>query len=136
MACKLFIFSMGECKGLSSERCYLILYALTNAYSIFEWKAWLLLPYIYTQLLEIRLNGHNFVSFEATISRFFMVIDLNDTYKMMMMTLMMIIIMLMIINWSCWLKFKMTKTRPIWNLQPQDFAWWQILMIPTRWWWW
>ena len=52
--------------------------------------------YIYTQLLEIRLNGYNFVSFEATISRFFMVIDLNDTYKMMM-TLMMIMIMLMMI---------------------------------------
>ena len=32
----------------------------------------------YTQLLEIRLNGHNFVSFEATISRFFMVTDDDD----------------------------------------------------------
>ena len=37
--------------------------------------------YIYTQLLEIRLNGHNFVSFEATISIFFVVIDLNETYN-------------------------------------------------------
>ena len=47
----------------------------------------------YTQLLEIWLNGHNLVNFEATISRFFMVIDLNDTYGMIM-TLMMIIIMM------------------------------------------
>ena len=45
--------------------------------------------YYYTQLLELCLNGHNLVSFEATISRFFMVIDLNDTYRMMMTLMMM-----------------------------------------------
>ena len=52
--------------------------------------------YIYTQLLEVCLNGHNLVSFEATMSRFFMVIDLNDTYRMMM-TLMMMMMMIMIL---------------------------------------
>ena len=50
----------------------------------------ILLSYIYTQLLEVCLNGHNLVSFEATMSRFFMVIDLNDTYRMMIPLMMMI----------------------------------------------
>ena len=30
-------------------------------------------------------NGHNLANFGAKISRFFMVIDLNDTYRMMIM---------------------------------------------------
>ena len=30
-------------------------------------------------------NSHNSANFEATVPRFFMVIDLNDTYRMMMM---------------------------------------------------
>ena len=34
-------------------------------------------------------NGHNSANFEATFSRFCMVIDLNDTYRLMM-TMMMI----------------------------------------------
>ena len=33
-------------------------------------------------------NGHNSANFEATISRFYMVIDLNDTYRVMMMMIM------------------------------------------------
>ena len=76
-------------------------------------------PYIHTQLLEIHLNGHNFVSFEATISRFFMVIDLNDTYKMMMTLMMMIMIMMMLImimlikiqNGQNWANFESTTSR-------------------------
>ena len=52
--------------------------------------------YIYMQLLEIHLNGHNLVSFEATISSFFMVIDLNDTYRIMMTLMMKMMMMIMI----------------------------------------
>ena len=39
--------------------------------------------YIYTQLLEIRLNGHNFVSFEATIVRInnaYPIVRINNAY--------------------------------------------------------
>ena len=39
-------------------------------------------------------NGHNLSNFEATTSRLCMVIDLNDTYKMMM-TMTMIKMMMM-----------------------------------------
>ena len=38
-------------------------------------------------------NGHNSANFEATTSRFFMVIDLNDTYGMMMTMMLMILMM-------------------------------------------
>ena len=40
-------------------------------------------------------NGHNLAKFEATPSRFCMVIDLNDTYGMMMMIIMMLMIIMM-----------------------------------------
>ena len=42
-------------------------------------------------------NDHNSDNFEATFSRFYMVIDLNDTYKMMMMMTTTLISMMMII---------------------------------------
>ena len=52
-------------------------------------------------------TNHNSVNFEAITSRFWMVIDLNETYRMMM-TMM---------------KIKLIITRPILKLQPPDFAW-------------
>ena len=61
-------------------------------------------------IFEKALNGHNSANFEATTSRFFTVIDLNETYMMMMMTMMM-------------MKMKLIITRPILKLQPPDFAW-------------
>ena len=57
---------------------------------------------------------HNSANFEATTSRFCMVIDLNETYRMMTTTMMMIMMMM---------KRKLIITRPILKLQPQDFAW-------------
>ena len=38
-------------------------------------------------------NDHNSASFEVTTSRFFMVIDLNDTYRMMIIMMLMMIMM-------------------------------------------
>ena len=46
-------------------------------------------------IFEKSLNGHNSVNFEATTSRFCMVIDLNETYMMMMTTMMMMTMMMM-----------------------------------------
>ena len=42
-------------------------------------------------------NGHNSAKFKATLSRFYIVIDLNDTYGSMMMMLM-IIVMIMLMT--------------------------------------
>ena len=67
-------------------------------------------------ILEKSLNGHNSANFEATTSRFCMVIDLNETY-MMMMTMMMMTMMMMM------MKMKLIINRPILKLQPPDFAW-------------
>ena len=53
-------------------------------------------------------NVHNSANFEATTSRFCMVIDINETYRMMMTMMMM--------------KMKLIITRPILKLQPPDFA--------------
>ena len=39
-------------------------------------------------IFEKSLNGHNSANFKATASRFCMVIDLNETYRMMMMIMM------------------------------------------------
>ena len=36
-------------------------------------------------------NGHNLVNFEATTSRFCIVIDLSDTYRIMMMMMIMML---------------------------------------------
>ena len=44
-------------------------------------------------IFEKSLNGHNLANFEATNSRFYMVINLNETYRMMMMMMMMIMMM-------------------------------------------
>ena len=63
-------------------------------------------------ILEKSLNGHNSANFEATTSRFCMVIDLNETYMMMMTMMMMMMI-----------KMKLIINRPILKLQPPDFAW-------------
>ena len=43
-----------------------------------------------------------------------MVIDINETYRMMMMTMMMMMMMMK--------KLKLIITRPILKLQPSDFA--------------
>ena len=56
-------------------------------------------------------TNHNSANFKATTSRICMVIDINGMYRMMMMKMMMMMMMKLII------------TRPILNLQPQDFAW-------------
>ena len=49
-------------------------------------------------IFEKSLNGHNSANFEATTSRFCMVIDLNEMYRimmrMMMMTMMMVMMMM------------------------------------------
>ena len=50
-----------------------------------------------------------------------MVIDINETYRMMMtMTMMMIMMMMMMM---VMMKMKLIITRPILKLQPSDFAW-------------
>ena len=59
-------------------------------------------------------TNHNSANFEATTSRFCMVIDLNETYMMMMMMTTMMMMMM---------KMKLIITRPILKLQPSDFAW-------------
>ena len=69
-------------------------------------------------IFEKSLNGHNSANFEATTSRFFMVIDLNETYMMMMITMMMMMMMM-----TMMMKMKLIITRPILKLQPPDFAW-------------
>ena len=62
-------------------------------------------------------NDHNSANFEATTSRFCMVIDLNDTYEMMLIMMLMIIMMMIMIM----------KTQNghnlILKLQLPDFAW-------------
>ena len=58
-------------------------------------------------IFEKSLNGHNSANFEAITSRFSIVIDINETYRMMMMMM----------------KMKLIITRPILKLQPPDFAW-------------
>ena len=58
--------------------------------------------------------GHNSANFEATTSRFCMVIDLNKTYMMMMMMLMRMMRMM---------KMKLIIPWPILKLQPPDCAW-------------
>ena len=77
-------------------------------------------------IFEKSLNGHNSANFEATTSRFCMVIDLNETY-MMMMTMMMMMIMTMMMMMMrrrrMMMKIKLIITRPIFKIQPPDFAW-------------
>ena len=60
-------------------------------------------------------NSHNSANFEATTSRFFMVTELNDTYKMTMMVMMKIMKRMM--------KTKMAITRPISKLQLPVLPW-------------
>ena len=67
-------------------------------------------------IFEISFYGHNLANFEATTSRFCMVIDLNERY-MLMMTMMMMTMMMMM------MKMKLIITRPILKLQPSNFAW-------------
>ena len=55
--------------------------------------------------------NHNSANFEATTSRFCMVIDLNETYRMMITTMMMMMIM----------EMKIIITQPILKLQTPDF---------------
>jgi len=71
-------------------------------------------------ILEKSLNGHNSANFEATTSRFCMVIDLNETYMMMMTMMMMMMTMMMMMMM---MKMKLIINRPILKLQPPDFAW-------------
>ena len=77
-----------------------------------------------TMMMMIRMmktqNGHKSAKFEATLSRFCMVIDLNDTYGMKMMMMMLMIIMMMMLMM---IKPKIAITRPILKLQHPDFAW-------------
>ena len=72
---------------------------------------------------EESLNGHYSANFEATTSRFSMVIDLNETYRMMMMMMMMTMIMTIMMMMVRMMKMKIIITRPIFKLQPPDFAW-------------
>ena len=58
-------------------------------------------------------TNHNSANFEATTSRFCMVKDINETYRMMMTMMTMMMMM----------KMKLIITRPILKLQPSDFAW-------------
>ena len=51
-----------------------------------------------------------------------MVIDINETYRMMM-TMMMMTIMMMMMRRRMMMKIKLIITRPILKLQPPDFAW-------------
>ena len=78
-----------------------------------------------TMMMMIRImktqNGHNSAKFEATPSRYCMVIDLNNTYGMMMMIFMMLIIIMMMMLMI--MKTKIAITRPILKLQHPDFAW-------------
>ena len=62
-------------------------------------------------------NGHNLANFEATFSRFGMVIGCNNTYRLMMMTTTMMMMMIRMI------KPKMAMSQSILKLQPPDFAW-------------
>ena len=64
-------------------------------------------------------NDHNSANFEATTSRFCMVIDLNDTYEMMLIMMLMIIIMMMLRI----IKTQIAITWLILTLQHTDFAW-------------
>ena len=66
-------------------------------------------------IFEKSLNGHNSANFEATTSRFCMVIDLNETYMMMMM-----IMMMMMMTTMMMMKMKLIITLPILKLQPPD----------------
>ena len=72
-------------------------------------------------IFEKSPNGHNSANFEATTSRFFMVIDLNETYMMMMTMMMTMMMMMMMMKMK--MKMKLIITRPILKLQPPDFAW-------------
>ena len=72
-------------------------------------------------------TNHNSANFEATTSRFCMVIDINETYRMMMMTMMMMKLKLIITRpmmmRRMMMKMKLIINRPILKLQPPDFAW-------------
>ena len=54
-------------------------------------------------------NGHNSANFEDTTSRFYMLIDLNDIYGMMIIMMMM--------------KTQIAITRPVLKVQHPDLAW-------------
>ena len=51
-----------------------------------------------------------------------MVIDINETYRMMMTMMMMMMTMMMMMR-RMMMKMKLIITRPILKLQPPDFAW-------------
>jgi len=51
-----------------------------------------------------------------------MVIDINETYRMMMAMMMMMMTMMMMRR-RMMMKMKLIITRPILKLQPPDFAW-------------
>ena len=73
---------------------------------------------LYSDILcSLPLNGDNSTNFEATTSRFCMVIDLNETYMMTMMMMMMMMMTMMM------MMIKLIITWPILKLQPPDFAW-------------
>ena len=64
-------------------------------------------------------TNHNSANFDATTSRFCMVIDLNETYMMMMTTTMMMMMMMtMKMMMIMMMKMKLIITRPILKLQP------------------
>ena len=51
-----------------------------------------------------------------------MIIDINETYRLMM-TMMMIMMVMMMMRRRMMMKMKLIITRPILKLQPPDFAW-------------
>ena len=79
-------------------------------------------------------NGHNSDNFQARKSRFCMVIDLNNTQRilLMKMLIMMIMMIIMMMMMNMMMKIKIAITWPIFKLGGPDFVWYKISIIPKN----